>query len=460
MPVLLTVDQLESGMTLVRNISNEHTTLLPHGKRITGADIAALKRIMPDRLIQISDPVLDEYVEFEDDSADREISQQIRGKVQGIAHKVSQSLRDSTTLTEENIDGIQEIIDEIVKSLQENPTTIAIMDQIGGADSYLQEHTSNVFYLSLVIGNTLRNYIQRERERLSAAKVVKSGLKITPLGTAAMFCDIGMIPIENLYKKKTPLTMEEIEQIRAHPVIGAKMLPDNMDPMVKLAIRCHHENMDGSGYPEGLEGSCINIFSRILRVADAYSAATSKTIYSKAKAPILVLHEMLTEPYKSYSDPAILKVFSSIVQPLPIGAKITLNTGQTAVVVAHNPQDPFKPKLVIAFDEFGDPQTQDQLEPPFLLSERDELQMTAFGKQDLSFFAIAPSPFRTIQKSKNSMSKRPKRVNASSKRSSIWSILDGLLRLRLAASVKLGLPRVGLRFTWLPALSSLGQNKT
>lgn len=390
MPVLLTVDQLESGMILDRNIVNEHTTLLPHGRRLTGADIASLKRLMPDTMVQIGDPVLDEYVEFENDSQDREISQTVRGKVRNIAHKVSQSLRNNTTLTEENIDGIEDVISEIVKSLQDNPATVAIMDQLGGADSYLQEHTSNVFYLSLVIGNTLRNYIKRERERLSAAKVVKDGLKITPLGTAALFCDIGMIPIENLYQKKSPLTVEEIELVRTHPHVGAKMLPDNMDPMVKLAIRCHHENLDGSGYPDGIDGSQINIFSRILRVADAYSAATSKKIYSKAKAPIVVLHEMLTEPYKNYYDPTILKVLASIVQPLPIGSKVKLNTAMTAVVVAHNARDPFKPKLVIAFDEFGDPLTKDQLEPPFMLGDREELQMVSYGKQDLSFLRYHP----------------------------------------------------------------------
>jgi len=90
MPVLLTVDQLESGMILDRNLVNEHTTLLPHGKRLTGADIAAIKRRMPDTMVQISDPVLDEHVEFEDDSQDRETSREVRGKVKGLASKVSQ----------------------------------------------------------------------------------------------------------------------------------------------------------------------------------------------------------------------------------------------------------------------------------------------------------------------------------------------------------------------------------
>lgn len=390
MPVLLTVDQLEPGMVLARNVVNDYSTLLPYGKRLTESDIQGLKRRMPETMVQIGDPVLDEQVEFEDDSHDRDVSQEVRGKMKEVTQKVSQNLRNATSLSEENIKGMQKVIDEMMQYLQDNPVTIAVIEQMSGADNYLQEHSSNVFYLSLVIGNTLRNYIKRERERLSAAKVVKNALNITPLGTAAMCCDIGMIPIEKLFRKKEPLTREEIDLIRAHPITGTEMLPDSIDPMVKLTVRCHHENMDGTGYPLGLAGDRITIFSRILRVADAYNAAIAQKVYSKAKSPIAALHEMLTEPYKRYYDPTILKVFASIVQPFPIGAKITLNTDETAVVVGHNPRNPFKPKIIIAFDEFGDPLTKDQLEKPFLLSDREDLHMVSFGKQDLSFLKTVP----------------------------------------------------------------------
>ena len=390
MPILLHVSELEPGMRLARNAMNRFNVLVRHGRALTQENIDALFRRFPDMTVQVVDPMLDQIVEFEDDSQDHAISNEVRRNVAAVANKVGDNIRSGVALKAENIQGVQQAIEEMIEYLKDNPVTSAIVDASSHWGDYLQEHCANVFYLSVVMGNTIRNYIKNERERFSAAKTIHGALNITPLATGAFFHDLGMVPIENLYTKTEPLTDEEIANVRAHPVNGARMLPDDIDPMIRLVVRCHHEGWDGSGYPEGLAGDKIHVFARIVRLADAYAAAISHKTYRRAKSPVMAMYEILYGPYRRFYDPVTLKVFASIMQPLPIGAKLKLACGRSAVVVRHNHENPFKPKIMIVFDELGDPLSQEQLEPPFSLGERPDIKVASFGKDDLSFLNHPP----------------------------------------------------------------------
>ncbi len=390
MPILVDINDIEPGMCLATNIVNNYSVLLPHGHTLRERDVATLQRILPSQMIQVIDPVLDQVVEFEDQSRPREISRKVRKHVGSLMEKVSNDLRNGVSLKSENISGIQNAVDEMLTYIQENPVTLALIEKTVGNNSYLQEHSSNVFYLSLVIGNTIRNYIKQERERLSAAQSIRNAMNLTPLAMAAMLHDVGMFPLEKLYQKEGPLTEEEKDQVRRHPDAGAEMLPDSIEPMVRLIIRTHHENTNGTGYPQGLPGDKINIFAKIVRVADAYASAISDLPYREGKTSAQALFEMIYGSYRPYYDPVILKVLSSIVPPLPVGAKLKLENGKWAVVLKQNKKNTFKPIVIVAFDEFGDPIPKDQLESPRPMSSEKSLRVKSFGSQDISFLNDMP----------------------------------------------------------------------
>lgn len=390
MPILMQVKQLEPGMILASNIVNRYSVLLPHGHTLTENDISALDRKFPDKLVQVTDPLLDDYVEFDDDNQDHVVSMEVRRNIATASRKVSQLLRSGVALTADNISGMQKTIEKMTRHVQNNPVTQAVIDQSSDWDEYLQEHSANVFYLSLVIGNTIRNFIKRERERLSAARTIKNSMNLAPLGTAALLHDIGMVPIERLYHKSGPLSAEEIELIKNHPKIGSEMLPDKIDPMVKLVVRSHHENQNGNGYPDNLPGDRISIFARIIRVADAYCSAISDKVYRNGKSPVLALFEMLHGKYRQYYDPVVIKVFTGIIQPFPIGAKLGLDSGLIAVVTKHNQNDPFKPEVIIAFDEQDNPLPREKVEGPFFLDERSDIKVASFADEDISFINEYP----------------------------------------------------------------------
>ena len=72
--------------------------------------------------------------------------------------------------------------------------------------------------------------------------------------------------------KKDPLTDEDWAAIRSHATNGFQLVADAVHEDVAQAVLCHHEQLDGEGYPRGLKGDSIPLFARIVLVADAYDA--------------------------------------------------------------------------------------------------------------------------------------------------------------------------------------------
>ncbi|RJQ28782.1 MAG: HD domain-containing protein [Peptococcaceae bacterium] len=101
---------------------------------------------------------------------------------------------------------------------------------------------------------------------------------------AGLLHDIGKIGIrEEILLKPSRLTPEERREVETHPLVGAKILePANFPPGVILAVRHHHENIGGDGYPDRLEKDQICLGARILRVADAFDAMTSNRPYRRS----------------------------------------------------------------------------------------------------------------------------------------------------------------------------------
>ena len=256
-------------------------------------------------------------------------------------------------------------------------------------ESYLAEHAGNVFYLCMVLGSGVKDYVVKERQRQTAASSLSNSLAmdLMPLGLGAMLMDIGMAPQQHLFKPGHVLTDEDRAALVEHPIVGAEMLPDTMPSATKMVVRWHHENFDGSGYPDRKPGSSLHVFVRIARICDAFDAATSEKFYKQAKSPVRALWEMTYGPYRKFYDPVLMKVFASIIQPFPIGAKLKLVDGRAAVVVKYNRKTPFQPTVVIAFDADGERVPADKLEAPVNVGEGNDLRLESYGGEDLRYVA-------------------------------------------------------------------------
>jgi putative two-component system response regulator len=105
---------------------------------------------------------------------------------------------------------------------------------------------------------------------------------------AAPMHDIGKVGIaDHILLKPGRLTPDEFEIMKQHAIIGYEILKGSSSRVLQAGAdiaRAHHEKFDGSGYPNGLAGDAIPIFSRIVAVADVFDALTSERPYKKAWA--------------------------------------------------------------------------------------------------------------------------------------------------------------------------------
>jgi HD-GYP domain-containing protein (c-di-GMP phosphodiesterase class II) len=127
----------------------------------------------------------------------------------------------------------------------------------------------------------------------------------------AILHDIGKIHIrESTLLKTGPLDPDEWEEMRKHPIIGARMIEGipYLTPAIPLVLH-HHERWDGDGYPEGLEGEQIPIEARLLAVVDTFHAMTSDRPYRKPIAPDKVFQEIKELSGKQF-DPKMVESFA------------------------------------------------------------------------------------------------------------------------------------------------------
>ena len=131
--------------------------------------------------------------------------------------------------------------------------------------------------------------------------------RIDGLGTAALLCDLGMAGVsEAILLKPEALTPAELTLIRTHPQLGADLAQPLALPWpVDQFILQHHERLDGSGYPEGLEGEHIALEARILAVADVMTALCAARMHRPALSVDQALVEMVSSAGRLYDSEVV-----------------------------------------------------------------------------------------------------------------------------------------------------------
>lgn len=122
-----------------------------------------------------------------------------------------------------------------------------------------------------------------------------SPFKVKDFGLGALLHDIGMTEIpQYLMNKETPLTPAERQQIERHPNASIRILKglNCLGMQSMLMVQQHHENGDGSGYPQGLKSADLSPWAQILRIIDSYEAVTSPRPWRPAVAPLAALVRM------------------------------------------------------------------------------------------------------------------------------------------------------------------------
>jgi putative nucleotidyltransferase with HDIG domain len=244
-----------------------------------------------------------------------------------------------------NEDGIieEESLDRhfepLIDNLRKESDFVSLLLLLNTQDDYTYQHSVQVGMISY----TLARWLGMSEEE--ARKIAKAGY----------LHDIGKSKIDpNILNKPASLTPKEFELVKQHTVYGHQILTRSMPdhPEFSLVAMQHHERLDGSGYPLGLKGSDIHVYSRIVSVADIYSAMISPRAYRRKRDLIYVLRELHDLSF-SQLDPVIVQTFIRNMIPNFIGKRVLFKDGQMGTIVMNNPHDPFRP-LVRIMNEFVD----------------------------------------------------------------------------------------------------------
>jgi putative nucleotidyltransferase with HDIG domain len=170
----------------------------------------------------------------------------------------------------------------------------SLVNAIETKDTYFRGHSKRVHRYAM----QMARHLNMPAEEMEALK------------WAAVLHDIGKIGIpERILCKPGKLTENERDLIKQHPMKGKTIL----EPIRQLrpsmdAIAYHHENYNGTGYPEGLKGEAIPLTARIIAVADTFDALTSQRSYREPKAPRKAL-QVMEQVAGTRLDPHLVQVF-------------------------------------------------------------------------------------------------------------------------------------------------------
>ncbi|MCK4893844.1 MAG: response regulator [Calditrichia bacterium] len=183
--------------------------------------------------------------------------------------------------------------DTLLKALK------ALMRALDAKDPYTYGHSQRVVKLAMMMADKLgldngRRYI---------------------LQLSASLHDIGKIGMpDNILKKADSLEDIEMNKAKDHPLIGSEILGE-IEELSEVAsiVRHHHERYDGKGYPDGLQGNAIPLFSRILFILDAYEALATDRVYRKGLGKLKALEEIHKNAGSQF-DPKLANDFIEAMQ--------------------------------------------------------------------------------------------------------------------------------------------------
>lgn len=231
-------------------------------------------------------------------------------------------------------DAVKRVVDELLDRLAakaqdlNNGIELRITNQ-----PHAKAHPVNVMMLSAVMGMGL-GYTKED---------------LRTLAVGALFHDIGKTAIApEVLHKQGPLTPQDIELLRAHPLIGKRIM-DKLpwaNPTMGQIVYQHHERMNGSGYPLRLQGAQILEMSRIVAVAEVYDSLVSDTEWRPRYAPELA-YNLIKGGEKEGYDPNVIRAFCRVIFPYPLHSFVLLDDNSVGQVVQVNRANPVRPLLKI-----------------------------------------------------------------------------------------------------------------
>ena len=226
------------------------------------------------------------------------------------------------------------LVEEISNSVMRNPGALISLARLKTADDYTYLHSVAVCALMIALARQLGLDEQQTRDA----------------GMAGLLHDLGkaLIPLAVL-NKPGKLSDEEFALVKTHPAEGHKLLLEGkgVSDAVKDVCLHHHEKVDGSGYPKGLNDKTMSLFARMGAVCDVYDAVTSNRPYKAGWDPAESIKRMAE--WKGHFDTTVFQAFVKSLGIYPVGSLVRLESGKLCVVIEQGEHSLLKPKVKVFF---------------------------------------------------------------------------------------------------------------
>lgn len=239
--------------------------------------------------------------------------------VKGVASKMDRGVA--------GVRKARRVAQEVVDLINEDPSIMLALATIRDYDDYTYMHSVNVAILAVSLGR----YVGLSR------------VSLEHLAVCGLFHDLGKIEIpKGILKKQGALDKDELDTMRAHPLLGVKKIirlnaPRVLRSRIILGPFEHHLNPDMTGYPRTHFMKGVSVMGKILKIVDVYDALTSERVYRKrAFTPEEALRKMWAQAGKSF-DPILLKCFVSMMGIYPVGSVVELRGGALGIVSMYSP---------------------------------------------------------------------------------------------------------------------------
>lgn len=229
-------------------------------------------------------------------------------------------------------------VNRLIQELEAHPLIAADFEALRNYDNYTYTHSIDVALLSYAIGTVMKY----------------TGGKLRCLVLGGLLHDIGKLTIPvSIINKPMALSDEEYRVVQTHPTRGVQRSSDFFLPRsVLAAILEHHERWNGCGYPHGLYKDAIHPYSQIVAVADVFDALITDRPYRPGIPPYHAI-EMLLKGSGTNFSPEVITAFLQTIQIYPENSLVTLNSGESGIVIGYSLPHPTRPTIRILYDASG-----------------------------------------------------------------------------------------------------------
>ncbi len=262
-------------------------------------------------------------------------------------NKSEETYQQTSTLVKNMMDDIRfgnqlngtaakKAVAECVDQVLESPDTMLLFTQLKNQDEYTSQHSLNVCILSILLARQLKYSIE----------------ELNQVGLCGLLHDMGKmkVPLEVL-NKPGKLSKEEQKIMRSHTTLGRNIIMSARDvfPGAVDVAYGHHEHLDGSGYPRGLDASGISMHTRIVSIVDTYDAITSDRVYKKGRLHLEAISILMKYRNIQFDDSLLIN-FIDCIGIYPVGSPVEMTNGEVGVVVEANLKNKTRPKILMLTD--------------------------------------------------------------------------------------------------------------